>query len=87
MIHQLTRIKSDQRFCQMSLARESKVPLLTSDSSQRHDNFDACQSCVKANDKSARPNIFDSCCKDSGPTLTTLLMRIKDGQSQLFMQW
>ena len=36
-----------------------------------------CQKC---------PNTFDSCVKDSGPTLTTLLMRIKDGQSQLFMQ-
>ena len=48
-----TRIKSEQRFCQIWLARASKVPLLTSDSSQRHDNFDASQSCVKADVKSA----------------------------------
>ena len=33
------------------LARASKVPLLTFDSSQRHDNFDASQSCVKADVK------------------------------------
>ena len=49
----LTRIKSDQRFCQIWLARTSNVPLLTFDSSQRHDNFDASQSCVKADVKSA----------------------------------
>ena len=49
----LTRIKSDQRFCQIWLARASKAPLLTFDSSQRHDNFDASQSCVKADVKSA----------------------------------
>ena len=31
-------------------------------------------------------NTFNSCVKDSGPTLTTLVMRIKDGQGQIFMQ-
>ena len=49
----MTRIKSDQRFCQISLARASKVPFLTFDLRQRHDNFDARQSCVNANVKSA----------------------------------
>ena len=49
----LTRIKSDQRFCQIWLASASKVPLLTFDSRQRHDNFDASQSCVKADVKIA----------------------------------
>ena len=44
----VTRTKSDQRFCQISLAHASKVPLLTFDSRQRHDKFDASQSCVRA---------------------------------------
>ena len=78
--------KCDQRFCQIWLARASKIPLLTFDSSQRHDNFDVSQSCVKADVKSAPTPLIRVSKMYSGPTLTTLLMRIKDGQSQLFMQ-
>ena len=40
-------------FCPISLARAVKVHLLTFDLRQRDDNFDVCQSCVKANVKSA----------------------------------
>ena len=46
-------MKGDQRFCPISLSRASKLLLLTFDSRQRSDIFDARQSCVKANVKSA----------------------------------
>ena len=42
----LSRIKGDQRFCQISLWR-AKVPLLTFDSRPRPNIFNARQSCVK----------------------------------------
>ena len=77
----LTRIKSDRRFCQISLARTPKVPLLTIDSGQRHDNFDASQSYVKAKVKGAPTPLIRV-----SKILVQLWYTFDTNQSQIFMQ-
>ena len=80
------QIKDERRFCQMLLLHASKVPLLTFDSCQRPDIFDAHQSCVKANVKSALKTLIHlSTIVHCSPTLLHL-MQIKGDQSQVFVQ-